>query len=139
MELNSSRYATRRSRVASIRKQNTMAVKVLSVLVMTVSITCAGVAQAGEPKGSTDLTVLVQEAGAGGEAVKDATVFVSTGGDRREERDTNGQGRAEFRSLPRTTVRVQVIAHGRKTFGKDYSLSQNREIVTIKLEKSGKY
>lgn len=47
---------------------------------------------------------------------------------------TDGEGKTAFNSLPYGKLRVQVIARGRKTFGRDYEINQPEQEISIKLK-----
>ncbi len=51
------------------------------------------------------------------------------------ELKTHEDGRAEIGGIPFGKIRVQVIAHGLRTFGEDYDISQPNHEITIKMQK----
>jgi hypothetical protein len=51
------------------------------------------------------------------------------------ELKTHEDGRAEIGGIPFGKIRVQVIAHGLRTFGEDYDISQTNHEITIKMQK----
>lgn len=48
---------------------------------------------------------------------------------------TNAQGRYKFTNIPKGTVRVMVIAQGRQTFGKEFEVEQDNQVIEVKLKK----
>lgn len=51
------------------------------------------------------------------------------------ELKTHDDGKADVPGIPYGKIRVQVIAHGYRTFGEDYQVSQAQMSITIKLQK----
>jgi hypothetical protein len=51
------------------------------------------------------------------------------------ELKTHDDGKAEVEGVPFGNVRIQVIAHGFRTYGQDYSVNQATQEITIKLQK----
>ena len=51
------------------------------------------------------------------------------------ELKTHEDGRAEIGGIPFGKIRVQVIAHGLRTFGEDYDINQPNHEITIKMQK----
>ena len=51
------------------------------------------------------------------------------------ELKTHDDGRAEVEGIPFGKVRIQVIAHGFRTYGEDYVIDQATQGITIKLQK----
>jgi len=75
-----------------------------------------------------------------GKPVKNAEVvvhLVENGKQKQEglELKTHDDGKAEATGLPYGKVRIQVIAHGFKTYGEDFDLTQPTTEITIKLQK----
>jgi hypothetical protein len=86
---------------------------------------------------SVNLTVVRES---NGKPVKNAEVvlhLVENGKQKQEglELKTHDDGKAEATGLPYGTVRIQVIAHGFRTYGEDFDLSQPVTQITIKLQK----
>src|SRR2546423_15082069 len=52
------------------------------------------------------------------------------------ELKTHEDGRAEIGGIPFGKIRVQVIAHGFRTFGEDYAIKQPNHQITIKMQKA---
>jgi Carboxypeptidase regulatory-like domain len=75
-----------------------------------------------------------------GKPVKNAEVVVHLveGGKQKQEGlelKTHDDGKAEASGLPYGKVRIQVIAHGYRTYGEDFDLTQPNTEITIKLQK----
>lgn len=51
------------------------------------------------------------------------------------ELKTHEDGRAEIGGIPFGKIRVQVVAHGLRTFGEDYDINQPNHEITIKMQK----
>ena len=51
------------------------------------------------------------------------------------ELKTHEDGKAQISGIPFGKLRVQVIAHGFRTFGEDYDINQPAHEITIKLQK----
>ena len=51
------------------------------------------------------------------------------------ELKTHEDGKAEIGGIPFGKIRVQVIAHGLRTFGEDYDINQATREITIKMQK----
>jgi hypothetical protein len=51
------------------------------------------------------------------------------------ELKTHDDGKAEVEGVPFGKVRIQVIAHGFRTYGEDYVIDQASQGITIKLQK----
>jgi hypothetical protein len=51
------------------------------------------------------------------------------------ELKTHEDGKAEISGIPFGKIRVQVIAHGLRTFGEDYDINQPTREITIKMQK----
>ncbi len=51
------------------------------------------------------------------------------------ELKTHEDGRAEVGGIPFGKIRVQVVAHGLRTFGEDYDINQPNHEITIKMQK----
>jgi hypothetical protein len=48
---------------------------------------------------------------------------------------THEDGKAQISGIPFGKLRVQVIAHGLRTFGEDYDINQPSHEITIKMQK----
>lgn len=89
------------------------------------------------PTASVNLTVVRD---ANGKPVKNAEVvlhMVEKGKEKQEglELKTHDDGKAEASGIPYGTWRIQVIAHGFKTYGQDFEVNQPTHEITIKLMK----
>ncbi|HEV2987397.1 MAG TPA: hypothetical protein VG759_03070, partial [Candidatus Angelobacter sp.] len=51
------------------------------------------------------------------------------------ELKTHEDGKAEISGIPFGKIRVQVIAHGLRTFGEDYDINRPTHEITIKMQK----
>jgi len=51
------------------------------------------------------------------------------------ELKTHEDGKAEISGIPFGKIRVQVIAHGLRTFREDYDINQPSHEITIKMQK----
>src|SRR5947199_7120057 len=51
------------------------------------------------------------------------------------ELKTHEDGKAEIGGIPFGKIRVQVIAHGLRTFGEDFDINQPTHQITIKMKK----
>lgn|SRR5438477_118105 len=51
------------------------------------------------------------------------------------ELKTHEDGKAEIGGIPFGKIRVQVIAHGLRTFGEDFDINQPTHQITIKMQK----
>ncbi len=83
--------------------------------------------------------VILKEAN--GKPVKNAEVVlhqVSKDGKQKQEGlelKTHDDGKAEATGIPYGKLRIQVIAHGFRTYGEDFDISQPAHEITIKLQK----
>ncbi len=48
---------------------------------------------------------------------------------------TNAQGKCKFPDIPKGTFRLLVTADYHQTFGKDYKLDEDNQVVEVKLKK----
>lgn len=91
------------------------------------------------PKLSKVNIVVVRENG--GKPVKNAEVVLhlldKEGNERQDglELKTHEDGKAATDGVPYGKVRIQVIAHGFRTWGNDYEVRQPNMEITIKLQK----
>jgi hypothetical protein len=94
--------------------------------------------QEGPPTAKVRLLVLRES---NGKPVKNAEVVFhmvdNSGKEKQEglELKTHEDGKAETGGIPYGMVRIQVIAHGFRTYGQDYEIKQPDLEVTIKLQK----
>jgi hypothetical protein len=83
--------------------------------------------------------LIVREAN--GKPVKNAEVVLhQVGKDGKQKQEglelkTHEDGKAEATGIPFGKVRIQVIAHGFRTFGDDFEITQPTQDITIKLQK----
>ncbi|HUK88371.1 MAG TPA: carboxypeptidase-like regulatory domain-containing protein [Terriglobales bacterium] len=97
----------------------------------------AGAAGKDKPNATVKITVLKDE---NGKPVANAHVVlhpVDKKGQQERggvELKTNQDGECSYTGVPYGRLRVQVIAHGRQTFGEDYEINQPEHDVVIKLK-----
>jgi 5-hydroxyisourate hydrolase-like protein (transthyretin family) len=94
---------------------------------------------AGQKKQTASVNLIVVRE-SNGKPVKNAEVvlhLVENGKQKQEglELKTHDDGKAEATGLPYGKVRIQVIAHGFRTYGEDFDLGQPVTEITIKLQK----
>jgi hypothetical protein len=96
------------------------------------------------PKVSTVNIVVVRDSN--GKPVKNAEVVLhlldKEGNEKQDglELKTHEDGKAATDGIPYGKVRIQVIAHGFRTWGNDYEVRQPNMEITIKLQKpSGQF
>jgi len=93
-----------------------------------------------QPDSTAELNMVVVRETTG-KPVKNAEVVVhlldKEGRVRQEglELKTHEDGKADAPGIPFGKVRVQVIAHGYRTFGEDYDVNQPKMDITIKLQR----
>lgn len=90
------------------------------------------------PTARVSLTIVREE---NGKPVRNAEVVLhvldKSGNEKQEglELKTHEDGKAETDGIPYGKVRIQVIAHGFRTFGEDYDIKNPGTEITIKLQK----
>ncbi len=104
---------------------------------LLLSLALAAFAGQKKQTASVNLTVVRES---NGKPVKNAEVvlhLVENGKQKQEglELKTHDDGKAEATGLPYGKVRIQVIAHGFRTYGEDFDLGQPVTEITIKLQK----
>lgn len=98
-------------------------------------------AQSAQEKAPTATLSMVIVRESGGKPVKNAEVIVHLlGKDGKMKQDglelkTHEDGKAETNGIPYGKVRIQVIAHGFRTWGQDVDVAQPNVDLTIKLQK----
>jgi len=103
-------------------------------------ILCATAIAFGTKKSGSIQFLIINDSN--GRPVKNAEIVVhpadKTGVQKEDgyELKTHDDGKAEINGIPYGKLRVQVIAPGYKTFGKDYDLGQPSMELTIKLQKA---
>ncbi|HXZ26904.1 MAG TPA: carboxypeptidase-like regulatory domain-containing protein [Terriglobales bacterium] len=96
-----------------------------------------GAAGKDKPNATIKVTVLKEE---NGKPVANAHVVlhpVDKKGQQERggvELKTNQDGECSYTGVPYGRLRVQVIAHGRQTFGEDYEINQPEHALVIKLK-----
>ncbi len=48
---------------------------------------------------------------------------------------TNAQGRYKFTNIPKGTILLMVIADHHQTFGKEFEVEQDNQVIEVKLKK----
>jgi hypothetical protein len=95
-------------------------------------------ASAEQKTASLNLQVIKE---ANGKPVRNAEVvlhLVDKDGTQKQaglELKTHENGKAEANGIPYGKVRIQVIAHGFRTYGEDFDINQPNLEITIKLQK----
>ena len=106
-----------------------------------VAFAAAASQQDDGPKVSTVNIVVVRDSN--GKPVKNAEVVLhlldKEGNAKQDglELKTHEDGKAATDGIPYGKVRIQVIAHGFRTWGNDYEVRQPNMEITIKLQKPG--
>lgn len=109
-------------------------------LVAGALLVVAGLAQKKAPVQTSVLRVTVVR-DSNGKPVKNAEVVLHPVDDHGKEKaeslelKTHEDGKAETSGVPYGKLRVQVIAHGFRTYGQDYEVNQPDLEITIKLQK----
>ncbi len=102
-------------------------------------ITLAGFSQK-RPDHKTSLVKLTVVRESNGKPVKNAEIVLHPVVDGKEKQEglelkTHEDGTAESSGIPYGKMRIQVIAHGFRTYGQDYDIDQPTLELTIKLQK----
>ena len=92
-----------------------------------------------EPIPEVSFTVVVKEADTG-DPISQArlTLTFKQGKLRRPityNAKTNAQGRYRFTNIPKETVRLLITAEHHQSFGKEYDLEEDNQVIEIKLKK----
>lgn len=109
-------------------------IRVLLIVILLAGLT----ASAGQKSASLHILVVRD---ADGKPVRNAEIVLHPvdkhGNQKNEglELKTHDDGKAQVAGIPYGTLRVQVICPGFRTFGEDYSISNPKMEITIKLEK----
>ena len=102
-------------------------------------LSLAAFAQPDKPPTATLNLIVVRDSN--GKPVKNAEVVLhlldKQGNERQDglELKTHEDGKAGTDGIPYGKVRIQVIAHGFRTWGNDYDVRQPNMDITIKLQK----
>lgn len=93
-----------------------------------------------KPEHRTALVTVTVLRESNGKPVKNAEVVLHPVIDGKQkdeslELKTHEDGRAETNGIPYGKMRIQVIAHGFRTYGQDYDIDQPNLEITIKLQK----
>jgi carboxypeptidase family protein len=111
----------------------------------TLLIALAPLKIVARPEGRTSVTVVVNEADTG-QPISQAHLtlqFRESGNPSRLKlpkklafsAKTNSQGRYKFSGIPKGTVRLLVTADRRQSFGKDFEVTEDNQVIEIKLKK----
>ncbi len=108
--------------------------KIVPLLVLLL----ASLSLAQEKTARVNVTVVKE---VNGKPVKNAEIVLhpldKSGNQKQEgmELKSHEDGKAEATGIPFGKVRIQVIAHGFRTYGEDYDINQPELEITIKLQK----
>ncbi|HYX68860.1 MAG TPA: hypothetical protein VE825_06985 [Terriglobales bacterium] len=108
----------------------------LAILILALAATALPAAAGDKPNAKLKVTVVKVE---NGKPVANAAVVLhpvdKKGRQQRGgvELKTNEDGQCSYTGLPFGKLRVQVIAHGRQTYGEDFEIDQPEKEITIKL------
>lgn len=108
--------------------------KRISILLVMLLLALA----AGAEDKFSDLTIkLVKDEN--GKPVRNATIVLHSLDDKGKEQGSMGlksdqDGKAIYNNMPYGKLRIQVIAHGRKTFGEDFDIKEPTQEIKIKLK-----
>ncbi len=84
-------------------------------------------AETGQPVNQAHLTLQFREPGSVGK-LKRPKVFAYSA-------KTNPQGRCKFLNIPKGTIHLIVIAERHQTFGKDFELEKDNQVIEVMLKK----
>lgn len=130
------------------QKEGTRTAKMISMtlirrvalgLFLTVSVLIAQDTQNGTPSTSTLSITVVRESS--GKPVRNAEIvlhLLDKNGNQKQdglELKTHEDGKTESPGIPYGKMRIQVIAHGFRTYGEDYVIDKPAMEITIKLQK----
>ena len=93
---------------------------------------------AGAEDKFSDITIKIVK-DENGKPVRNATVVLHPLDSKGKEQGsmglkTDSEGKTVYNNMPYGRLRVQVIAHGRKTFGEDFDINQPEQEINIKLK-----
>lgn len=102
-------------------------------------VTLAGFSQR-KPEHKTALLTVTVLRESNGKPVKNAEIVLHPVVDGKQKEEglelkTHDDGKAESTGIPYGKMRIQVIAHGFRTYGQDYTIDQPSLAITIKLQK----
>jgi hypothetical protein len=84
-------------------------------------------AESDQPVAFARLTLQYREEGSKLKLKRGKTISLSA--------KTNPQGRYKFTNIPKGTIRLMVIADQRQTFGQEFELEQDNQLIEVKLRK----
>jgi len=111
-------------------------VAVFVVLMMATGLMATGLA---EHKSATLQFVVVRDEN--GKPLHNAEIVLHAMDEHGKQRSdglqlkTHEDGKAQISGIPFGKIRVQVIAHGLRTFGENYDINQPSHEITIKMQK----
>ncbi len=106
-------------------------------------VTLDGAAKAA-PADRTDVNVVVKDSETGQPVSQAHLTFSFPQSGRSDTRrskwtsysaKTNAQGHCKFKDIPKGTVHLVIIADRHQTFGKDFELEQDNQVIEVKLRK----
>ncbi len=106
-------------------------------LLIVFFVLLAGLAAVAEDKfADITITVIKEETG---KPIRNAIVVLHPLDSKGKEQGninlkTDNEGKTAFNNLPYGKLRLQVIAHGRKTFGEDFDINQPSQAFNIKMK-----
>jgi len=84
-------------------------------------------AETGQPIMNARLTLQFRQEGSKLKLKRSKTISLNA--------KTNPQGRYKFVDIPKGTIRLMVIADQRQTFGQEFELEQDNQLIEVKLRK----
>lgn len=84
-------------------------------------------AETGQPINQAHLTLQFREPGSKVKLQRSKLLSFSA--------KTNPQGRCRFTGIPKGTIRLIVTAENHQTFGKEFELEQDNQVIEVKLKK----
>jgi len=84
-------------------------------------------ADTGQPIANARLTLSFKEGGAKSKVKRSRTISYSA--------KTGPQGRYKFTHIPKGTILLMVTAEGRQSYGKEFELATDDQLIEVKLRK----
>src|ERR1700742_4628415 len=96
------------------------------------------IAAFADDKSYSDIQILVVKEETG-KPIRNATVILHVVSAKGKEEGglnlkTDAEGNTSYNGIPYGTLRVQVIVHGRKTFGQDYEINHANHKFVVKMK-----
>jgi len=113
------------------------ALVLLSVIVLSLSLIAGGNKEEGQAS-TVNFVVLKDDSG---KPIRNAAVILHPVNQHGKQAKTgfelksDNDGKTHFDGVPFGTWRVQVIAPGFQTFGDDYNVNQNDQVITIRMKR----